>query len=223
MGTRKEFLVASSVAAVVAASAAPTMAADTNDEIPPFIFDRSGWNAIMARDVKHHHAFAASKLSEGLVLEAIDNVLNAYEQIGEKPVSATSAAVLYHGASLVLGLNDIVWNEMLYPTMDKASKSLRDDIGVLTKGAGNPYLAPTAGTYDSSITTLRKRGAVLFLCNNAMRGFASSLGNELGISHGAAYAKLTSNLVDGAMLVPAGVWAIHALQEQHFTYQQVTL
>jgi hypothetical protein len=39
----------------------------------------------------------------------------------------------------------------------------------------------------------------------------------------AAYAKLASNLVPHAMLVPAGVWAVHALQEARFTYEQVTL
>ena len=113
---------------------------------------------------------------------------------------------------------------MFAKALPRLAPSIRADIADLKAGDGNQWLhKPKFGDYDASIDTLGKRGAVFFLCNNATTGFAQSVATALGITPAAAYAKLTKNLVPHAMLVPAGVWAIHALQEAHFTYQQVTL
>jgi len=227
MTTRKDFLIASTVAAAsapAAASAAAAMPA-TRGEIPAFVFDKAAFDAIATRDVKHRFSFASEKLQGGQICYTMTNVLDACDgALGEKPVSATSAAVLYHGTSLALGFNDVVWNEMFAKALPKLAPSIRADLGDLKAGDGNQWLhKPKFGDYDGSIDTLGKRGAVFFLCNNATTGFAQSLATALGMTPAAAYAKLTSNLVPHAMLVPAGVWAIHALQEAHFTYQQVTL
>jgi intracellular sulfur oxidation DsrE/DsrF family protein len=228
MTTRKDFLISSGAAVALAPSAAgaaakPAPSAD--GDIPQFVFDTAKFDAMIARDVKHRFSFAAEKLGGGEVCYAMTNVLDACDNaLGEKPVSATSAAVLYHGSALALGFNDRVWNEMFAKALPKMSPSIRADLGDLKAGDGNQWLhEPKIGDYDASIDTLGKRGAVFFLCNNATTGFAQSLAKILGMTPAAAYAKLTSNLVPNAMLVPAGVWAIHALQEAHFTYQQVTL
>jgi intracellular sulfur oxidation DsrE/DsrF family protein len=37
------------------------------------------------------------------------------------------------------------------------------------------------------------------------------------------YDRLTKALVPSASVVPAGVWAVHAIQERRFTYLQTTL
>lgn len=227
MTTRKDFLIASAAAAALAPAAASAAAATPamSGEIPAFVFDKAAFDAIATRDVKHRFSFASEKLQDGQICSTMTNVLDACDgALGEKPVSATSAAVLYHGTSLALGFNDVVWNEMFAKALPKLAPGIRADLGDLKAGDGNQWLhKPKSGDYDASIDTLGKRGAVFFLCNNATTGFAHSLATALNITPAAAYAKLTSNLVPHAMLVPAGVWAIHALQEAHFTYQQVTL
>ncbi|HEY8320857.1 MAG TPA: hypothetical protein VIG46_03580 [Candidatus Baltobacteraceae bacterium] len=228
MTTRKDFLIASTAAATlspVAAKAASPASKSDGGEIPAFVFDKAAFDAILARDVKHRFSFASEKLQGGQVCSSMTNVLDACDgALGEKPVSATSAAVLYHGTSLALGFNDRVWNEMFAKALPKLAAGIRADLGDLKPGDGNPWLhKPKVGDYDASIDTLGKRGAVFFLCNNATTGFARSLATAVRMTPAAAYAKLTANLVPTAMLVPAGVWAIHALQEARFTYQQVTL
>jgi hypothetical protein len=37
------------------------------------------------------------------------------------------------------------------------------------------------------------------------------------------YSDFAHHLVNNAMLVPAGVWAVHAIQEQRFTLLQTSL
>ncbi len=230
MTTRKDFLIASTAVAALApavASATPaavvTVAA--GPEIPKFAFDRAGFDAIVARVAQHRHSFASTKLEDGDVLNAMTNVMNAYEEsLGEKPVSITAAAILYHGSALALGFNDWVWNEMFAPALPKMPASIKADIATFKKGDGNQWLhRPKTGENDASIETLVMRGSYFLLCNNATTGFAHMLARALDITPAAAYIKLTTNLVPHALLVPAGVWAIHALQEAHFTYQQATL
>jgi hypothetical protein len=229
MTTRKDFLIASATATALApvAASATTAAPSASHagDIPPFVFDKAAFDALVSRDVKHRFSFASEKIAGGQVCYTMTNVLDACDgALGEKPVSATAAAVLYHGTSLALGFNDVVWNEMFAKALPKLAPSIRADLAGLKAGDGNQWLhKPTFGDYDASIDTLGKRGAVFFLCNNATTGFARSLATALGMTPAAAYAKLTGNLVPHAMLVPAGVWAIHTLQEARFTYQQVTL
>ncbi|MDQ2992064.1 MAG: hypothetical protein M3R30_04495 [Candidatus Eremiobacteraeota bacterium] len=230
MTTRKDFLIATTAVAALApavASAAPATPAGAakNGDIPKFAFDRAGFDAITARVAQHRHSFASTKLEDGDVLNAMTNVMNAYEEaLDEKPVSITAAAVLYHGSALALGFNDWVWNEMFVSALPKMPPSVKADIATLKKGDGNAWLhKPKTGDHDSSIETLVMRGGYFFMCNNATKGFAHVLAGALGITPAAAYTKLTTNLVPHAFLVPAGVWAIHALQEAQFTYQQATL
>ena len=229
MTSRKDFIAATTAIAALAPSvaraatpAAPATSA-AKDAIPPFIFDRARFATIATKDVKHRHSYASRDIEDALVLDTIKNVLDAYEDsLGEKPASVTSIGVLYHGKSVLLAFNDKVWNELVIPAA--AKMSTLSDLKGMAVGDGNPYLhAQKDSDYDGSIETLAARGSYLMACNNATSGFASGLANALGLKSADVYARLAGGLVPNAMLVPAGVWAIHALQEVHFTYQQVNL
>lgn len=227
MSTRKEFILASSLAAAAApslalADTAAKSAAPTQANLPPFVFDRAAFDAVVARPAKHRHSFASVKIDDGVIFEAMTNVLDAYEQsLGEKPASVTSAAVLYHQTSIFMGFNDRAWNDIFIPA---ASSGRFAEVAQVKAGSGNPYLhAKPGGSRDASIETLTKRGAVYFVCNNAAMGNAFALAGALGRSARDVYAEMAENLVPEATLVPAGVWAIHGLQEAHFTYEQISL
>ncbi|HVS45531.1 MAG TPA: hypothetical protein VMS32_02590 [Verrucomicrobiae bacterium] len=231
MTSRKEFIIASSAIAALTPrialgatpSASPTAKPATEKGVPKFAFDRAAFEAMVDRNVKHRHSYAATGLSDGLVLDAMTNVLDAYEaSLGEKPVSATSAGVFYHGMAVCLGFNDKVWNDLFIPALPKLAKLGHYDLGNPTQGQGNGWLHK-GGTYDASIERLGERGAVFFVCNNATSGFASTLAGALKRHPADVYAEMVGGLVPNALLVPAGVWAVHALQEAHFTYQQTTL
>lgn len=229
MTTRKDFLIAGTAAAAIApaaAGAATAPASGAGGEIPAFRFDADAWNGLLARRVQHRHCFASTALDGGDVCFAMTNTLDAYERnLGEDPVSATCAAVLYHGSAIALGFNDVVWDELLYPALPELPATFRDDLGKLVKGGGNPYLhKPASAGYDGSIERLVERGSAFLVCNNALSGVARQLADALGIAPATAYAKLANNLVPSGLIVPAGVWAVHALQEQgRFSYLQATL
>lgn len=231
MTSRKDFLIATSAIAALTPSAtfaaAPTLATTTApSEPPPFVFDRAAFDAVVNRSAKHRHSYASRLIEDGLVLGTIKNVLDAYENaLGEKPASVTSAAVLYHGYSVLLAFNDNVWNELIIPAAKKmTSTPALADVAKMSVGDGNPYLhKPKDGTYDDSLETLAGRGAYFMACNSAVDGMADAIARALKITPAAAYGKIVGGLVPNGLLVPAGVWAIHALQEARFTYQQVNL
>jgi intracellular sulfur oxidation DsrE/DsrF family protein len=231
MTSRKDFLIATSAIAALtpgaALAAAPTPAATATPAEPPrFAFDRAAFDTVVNRSAKHRHSFASRVIEDGLVLGTIKNVLDAYENsLDEKPASVTSAAVLYHGYSVLLAFNDGIWNELIIPAAKKmTSTPALADVAKMSVGDGNPYLhKPKDGSYDDSIETLAGRGAYFMACNNAVDGMADAIARALKITPAAAYAQIVGGLVPNGLLVPAGVWAIHALQEAHFTYQQINL
>jgi intracellular sulfur oxidation DsrE/DsrF family protein len=86
----------------------------------------------------------------------------------------------------------------------------------------NPFLKSTKPE-EASVESLVKGGTIFFACNNATQGFAHLLASIAKSPPRAMYDRLVAGLVPGASLVPAGVWAVHALQDRHYTYLQTTL
>lgn len=96
----------------------------------------------------------------------------------------------------------------------------------LKAGSGNPYLHTARSRspeYDASIEALVLRRASFFICNNAVLGMANDIATALGKHPADVYKQLVASTVPGSLLVPAGVMAINACQEAHFTYIQATL
>ena len=227
MSTRKDFLIASSVVASVTSAvlAGSGEVVAQSSGIPDFQFDQGRYNQLISRAAKHRNMFAAESINGGTVLLAINNTLHAYNTNLNTPDSEVlPVAVLYHGAAIALAFNDAAWTQLLLPSLPRISPMLRADIQTLRLSSGNPVLHRNPyGGADQSVEALVSRGTLFFVCNNALVGVSLSLAQALNRSPGDVYAQLSSSLVDGASLVPAGVWAIHALQEARFTYLQTSL
>lgn len=114
-------------------------------------------------------------------------------------------AVLYAGNSISIAYNDQLWNELLIPVVSGSS-----DVGTLTPESGNPF--------SSTLAELSNDGSHFFVCNNALTEDARILGRMKQRSADDMYAFIAARLVPNAMIVPAGVMAINAAQEAHFTY-----
>jgi len=228
MATRKDFLASGTLAALapVVATAAPASTpapSPSGDELPPFEFNREAFDAIVRGDAKHRHSFASTKLANGTVLGAIQSTLNAYSgPLHESVASVATAAILYHGASITLAFNDDAWNKYFIPSLAGAPKSVKDDVGTPVIGSGNPYLRADKSD-DPTVPSLVAKGTTFFVCNNALSGFSHIAASTLKRPVTSVYADLKGMLVKGAMLVPAGVWAVGALQEAGYTYLQTTL
>lgn len=235
MTTRSAFLAAGVAAAaipnVAAASPAPKISASASPSaepsLPPLHFDVAAFDGVLNVPAPHKHLFASAKINGGLILDATRSTLTAYADIGVSLKDVQPAAVFYH-FSTPLGFDDLIWNEYFIPLQPKSGKrnEMEDEFASVYDGKsrGNPCLHKTGKPDDTSIESLvADADARFFVCNNATRYVAGYIAKQLKLNRLDVYAKMSAHLVPNAMLVPAGVWAIHAVQERHYTYLQATL
>jgi len=227
MTTRKDFLVAGTLAAAIPANAIADAPAATHPKAPKLEFDLDGFIALLDSAQAHKNLFTAVQIEGGEVLLAMRNTLNGYRDVGVDWSDVLPVAVLYHGFSIFLAFDDLIWNRYVIPFSGKLKHgngaaqiaSVRKlDVG------GNPCLREQGGDGDTSIRSLvADAGARFFVCNNAALGTASMVAKALGKPFDTVYSDFAHHLVPNALMVPAGVWAIHAIQEQRFTLLQTSL
>ena len=231
-------LLAAGTALAAASAMAPTLAAATpspapartpEPSLPPLQFDQARFAAILGQTARHRQAFSSTKISGGTVLDEMVSSMYAYEvDLGEGPGTMHTVAVLYHGPAITLAFSDALWQNYFRPAIPHVSPSLRAMLGDndVPAGTGNPYLHRNKNAAledDSSVEALVARGSHFFVCNNALQGFSYAISHALGMQALTVYKALLGGLVDGAMAVPAGVMAVNACQEAHFTFLQATL
>ena len=176
---------------------------------------------------RHKQLFTSPRANNGAIFAYMRNSLNGY-QFGwsEGPGTLHAAAVL-NGLGVAQGVDDEMWARY-----GLGALLARNGDPVKAPGADrlNPWLHP-AGQYvrddadpnapfnqDVSIGTLLRRGATFYVCNNALRALATKIVEAgAGKDVESVHADLRRNLIPGALLVPAGVTAIDALQQEHFT------
>jgi intracellular sulfur oxidation DsrE/DsrF family protein len=220
-------------ATVVAATAAPNPAAAADATpaaapVPPglyeavtYTFDANAFAAVLDRPFPHRQVVAATTFGEGIASFAfMRNTINAYVDpiyFNAGPKSVHAAAVFYHGASVLLAVDDAMWAK--YPLAD-----LTVAPGTTPKPDAKPVHANEhAADLNGLVATY---GASFFVCNNALSGFAGLLATKLAPAGTAAtrdqvvaiHTELVAHFLPGVMLVPAGVAAINAAQEARFTF-----
>lgn len=230
MSSRKDFIAVSAALAALAplfesphaASAAPTGAA-----MPPLQFDLSSFERTLGTPATHRHLFASKLVEHGDVFDAVGNTMSAYQTIGTPLATIFPVAVLYHVA-IALAFNDAIWNEIFIPSAARLPAWIRASLpSVLQPGSGNPALHAAAGARPDDLSSidalLAQTRLQLYICNNALYGFSMNLAGLIDESPGTTYSRLTQGLVPRAAVVPAGVWAVHAVQERGFTLLQTSL
>lgn len=228
MTSRKDFIAATAALAAapqLAGAATPAPKAPDSPAIPKLNFDLAAFNAILANDVPHKHLFADRKIAGGSGLGAVRSTLNAYKDIGVPASDIATAIVLYHGPSICIAMDDHVWSTYLLPVgaaMKKSSPEIAKDFATVvdSKTKGNPLLRPQPSDENTSVQALTADGLRFFVCNNALKGFATLIGHEKGMKPADVYADISRHLVPNTTVVPAGVWAIQYSQEKKYTLLQ---
>jgi intracellular sulfur oxidation DsrE/DsrF family protein len=217
LSTRRDFIAASSSVVLLPATAgatpapAPAAAAELQ-----FTFDQTRFDAILRKPARHKQCFGATKIAGGEVLALMLNSIKAYDDYLKEGASALqTVAVLYHGNAIGLALSDTAWNELLVPFLQK-TPVMAKDIPEARPGKGNPYLV-------KQVPDLVRRGASFLVCHNAIAGVSYAVSETLGQPAEQVHAALMAAIVPGALVVPAGVMAINACQEAHFTYLQTSV
>ena len=216
MARRSEFIATATLAAVVTGAAAPaTAAGETATGTNGYAFDRAAFERRLARPVPHRQVFGAVKHAQGIVLHYMRNALDAYrEGFGEGPGTLHVAAVLY-GPALAAVCPDALWTTY--------------GLTSVLKSFGETFQAGATGTnpHATDVASLVADGASFFVCNNALHEFTQSLadGPQAG---GAGAAEIYAAFYKAVrarpsvIVVPAGVAALNAAQEAHFTYVAAT-
>jgi intracellular sulfur oxidation DsrE/DsrF family protein len=216
MTTRKNFIGAGAVLATLGVQG--SAAADA--------LTLAQFDAASQSSAPHKHLFSATKLASGFLLQAMRNTLDAYGEFGISASNVFCVAVLYHGVAIAIAFDDAMWNRYVVPFARKDPKrsAAREDFDSVfgTGASGNPLLHEHA-PHDATVASLVADGCRFFVCNNALRSYSSAVATEFGKSPVDVYGDLTSHLADRATIVPAGVWAIHALQERRFTVLETSV
>ena len=236
MSTRKHFIaVGSALAALTPLFETPPSAAASSagTELPApggpsqLTFDLAAFEKMLGSAAEHRHLFASKLVSDGDVFDAIANTMAAYQLLGTDFSTIFPIAVLYH-VGIAIAFDDAIWNEILIPSLSRLPAWIRDALPAAPKpGSGNPALhaAPNASPGDlPSIDALVANTRLqLCVCNNALYGFSLALAPIAKQLPQTLYSRLTQGLVPRAIVVPAGVWAVHAVQERGFTLLQTSL
>ena len=208
------------VSASEAAPAAVPSPAPGFDDTVPFHFDRAAFAAILNRPFEHRQVLAVKSFADARDgLNLMRNSIEAYIDpmyFAGGPKAMHAAAVLYHGSSPLLAVDDAMFAK--YPLAATIVKFAgTGNAGIDKDARANP--APLFGEL------VAEHGASFFVCNNALSGIAAHLAQQVTPVGSAAtraqvvaiHDEMAAHLLPGAFLVPAGVAAINAAQEARFT------
>ncbi|MGA2761111.1 MAG: hypothetical protein ABSF08_12440 [Candidatus Cybelea sp.] len=221
MQTRGDFLTAAGALAALAPTsgvapqpAASPAGAPSMEEVLPRGFEIATFDAALATSAKHKYLFAC--ISEvAVALGAIRSTLNAYHVLGVPASEVAPAVVFYHGVSVLYAFDDAMWSRYVIPTNSVPASDAKAKI------TGNPILKKKGGDWDTSAPALiADANARFFVCNLATHGYATRIAKQLHLPAKDVYEDLASHLIPNTMLVPAGVWAVHAIQERQHTLLQ---
>jgi intracellular sulfur oxidation DsrE/DsrF family protein len=186
----------------------------------PFHFDKAGFEAILAKPYPHRQLITAITYAQGeSVPHYLANSLRAYADpkgFAAGPNALHCVAVLY-GPAIAMVLDDAAWAK--YPIGTLTFKDRTKPIAATSPDI--PRTNPLLGEVTALVTV---HDVAFFVCNNAFTGIAASIAKIVdGVDPSrerivAVHDDLATHLSPGSMLVPAGVAAINAVQEAHFTY-----
>lgn len=214
---------AAAVPAVGAAAPAgtPPAAPATNvGDTVPFAFDRTAFAAVLNQPFPHRQVLAARSFAEARDgLNLLRNSIEAYVDpmyFAAGPNGLHAAAVLYHGDSLLLALDETMYAKYpLAATILAFAGSAKPGI---EQGA---QTNPGASFYRRLVAEHR---VSFFVCNNALSGIAAYIAGILARpgaptrdSVVAIHDDMAAHFLPGTWLVPAGVAALNAAQEARFT------
>jgi hypothetical protein len=209
-------LAAADVPAPAPSPAAPAAAPGTFDTVP-FTFDVAGFTAVVEQPYAHRQLVTATSYAAATdAMAFMNNTLRAYaDPIGFNagPKSVHVAAVFYHGTSVLLALNEAMYDTyplhtIITPSDENNAKASRANDGIAAYG-----------------DLVAKHGASFFVCNNALSGVSGVIAKKMAAPGKAVtraqvvaiHDDLAANFLPGTLLVPAGVAAINAAQEARFT------
>jgi hypothetical protein len=129
--------------------------------------------------------------------------------------SATGVVILRHDA-FPLALNHAMWAKYKIGEAEKIN-----DPETKAAAVKNPYFEAKPGVLrndNAAIDKLLARGTVFGACAVALRGHATRLAKNAGVTADEAAKEFTANIIPGITVIPSGVWGVNRAQEAGCTY-----
>lgn len=191
----------------------------------PFRFDVSRFNAILEQPFAHRQVVVATSYQGATTaLSHARNSLAAYSDphgFAAGPDSLHVAAVFYGGYAYAISLDDAMYAKYgIASLVDREMHGSESNYAATAKATRRNF---DAETYKGLVA---EHGVSFFVCNNALSGFAYDVARAL-TPEGTAVTRdqvvathddMVQHFLPGTLLVPAGVAALNAAQEAHFTF-----
>ena len=165
---------------------------------------------------KHKQVFDFGDLELGLVV--VKNWLDAHETVYGLKFPHVNAVVGIGGHAFPVNASDALYQKFpigeLWKVNDPESgkPTLRNTF--LEGGKAPPFLG-------AGVRPLQARGAIFWMCNNALHGVADRIGNAVKRPEPEVYAELRAGLNPGVILVPAHTMLIGLCQERGCSYESL--
>ena len=129
--------------------------------------------------------------------------------------SDLAVVIVVRHTSTPFGYNDAMWAKYGKPLSEQMSFT---DPKTKQPPSVNLFAAPASGSTPAGrLVDLIGRGAQIAVCETATRELAEAAGQSMGISADVVANELSSNLIRGARMVPAGIVTINRAQERGYT------
>lgn len=163
----------------------------------------------------HKQIFDVPGHLNGGALFYVNNYLRGLAESGI-PADDMQAVLGLHGSAPILGMKDELWAKYKLGEMFRAN-----DPKTREPAVRNAWLVaddPAAASAAWTVTALQARNVAVIVCNNSLRGLASTLARQHGGTPEERRDELVAGLAPGVIPVPAMVAAIHRAQLKGCSY-----
>lgn len=207
--SRRHFLATAS--AIAGAAALPAIAdlAAAQGGAPQGGWDLSFLDRLNGR---HKQVF---DLTDPMWLVVVRNWYDAFDSVFSLKHPEVNAIVAIAGPAFPVNASDELWQKL----------PIGEEFKINDPATGKPaerniYLDSTvAAAQPNTVRALQARGALFWMCNNALRNVSGRLAARTGRPAPEIYAQLRAGLNPGVVVVPAHTMLLTLAQERGFTYE----
>jgi len=167
---------------------------------------------------KHKQFFDAPTANGGVPLVHVMNYYDTYNKAFGVKDSDINAVLTFYGATTFYGLNDAMWAKY------QLGEFLETSDATGKPATANPWRASPVvlglTLPQASLESLKKRGATLILCNNALSIFSGLLAQKRGLDPKVVYEDMKANILPEVDLVPGMVVAVEQAQRAGLSYHR---
>jgi hypothetical protein len=163
---------------------------------------------------RHKQVFDLSDLELGLVV--VKNWLDAHEAVYGLKFPKVNAVVGIGGHAFPINASDALYQKFpigeQWKVNDPETGKPAQRNTYLEGGKAGPFVG-------AGVRPLQARGTIFWMCNNALHGVATRLGNAVKRPEPEVYAELRAGLNPGVIVVPAHTMLIGLCQEHGCSYE----